>query len=105
MDIVVVLEMNTPTNVRALQPDRTPADPENAVRRAHQAPAEPSGACSPLTFCGLATSDMTIAPYPPSRPGRYTCTTCSTCQSAAAGSPLVPGAVGAPFTPSPSRIP
>ncbi|MFE2721628.1 hypothetical protein [Kitasatospora sp. NPDC059327] len=85
MDIVVVLELDTPTNVRLLGPDREPAYPDNPVRRAHTAPAEASGACGPLTLCGLDTSDMTLAPHryphsdqPPSGRRWHTCTTCRT---------------------------
>lgn len=47
MDTVIVLEPDTPTNVRILGPDRGPADPGNPVRLAHCAPAEASGACGP----------------------------------------------------------
>ncbi|WP_030234917.1 hypothetical protein [Streptomyces sp. NRRL S-350] len=84
MDTVIVLEPDTPTNVRLLGPDRTPADPENPVRRAHTAPAEPSGACGPLTLCGLDTSDMTLAPHRSTDPGhpRPPWQTCSTCRTA-----------------------
>ncbi|MFC5890229.1 hypothetical protein [Kitasatospora aburaviensis] len=80
MDIVVVLELDTPTNVRVLQPDRTPAEPEKAVRRAHTAPAEASGLCGPLTLCGLDTSEMTLAPHLSAR-DRQRWHTCSTCRT------------------------
>lgn len=63
MDTVAVLELDTPTNVRVLQPDLTPARPEDPVRRVHVAPAEPSGACGPLTLCGLDTAEMVLAPH------------------------------------------
>ncbi|MED7952085.1 hypothetical protein PUR61_09320 [Streptomyces sp. BE20] len=86
MDIIVVLELDMPTNVRILGPDHTPADPENPVRLAHAAPADASGVCGPLTLCGLDTGEMTLAPH------RFTDTdrsgvrphwhTCSTCQTA-----------------------
>ncbi len=80
MDTVVVLEPDTPTNVRILGSDHTPADPESPVRRAHTAPAEASGVCGPLTLCGLDTSDMTLAPHrsAPERSGWHTCSACRT---------------------------
>ncbi|WP_331742237.1 hypothetical protein [Kitasatospora sp. NBC_00039] len=85
MDIVVVLEMDMPSNVRVLDPDHTPAHPENPVRRAHAAPAEASGACGPLTLCGLDTGEMTLAPHrftendrPRPRPRWHTCSACQT---------------------------
>ncbi|GHF36875.1 hypothetical protein GCM10018790_13140 [Kitasatospora xanthocidica] len=89
MDTVIVLEPDTPTNVRILGPDRRPADPENPVRRAHAAPAEASGLCGPHTLCGLDTSDMTMAPRhstettadrPRHRPHWSTCGTCRTAE-------------------------
>ncbi|MFF4818905.1 hypothetical protein ACFY2K_30495 [Kitasatospora sp. NPDC001309] len=78
MDTVVVLELDTPSNIRVLQPDRTPANPDQPVLRAHIAPAKPSGACGPLTMCGLDTSDMALAPQRPTSAGRrwHICTTC-----------------------------
>ncbi|MEU8511045.1 hypothetical protein AB0C76_05575 [Kitasatospora sp. NPDC048722] len=78
MDIVVVLEPDTPSNVRVLQSDHAPADPEQPVRRAHTAPAEPSGACGPLTMCGLDTAGMILAPHRSTRPRWHTCSTCQT---------------------------
>ncbi|MEE1788627.1 hypothetical protein PUR71_37855 [Streptomyces sp. SP17BM10] len=84
MDTVAVLELDTPTNVRVLEPDHTPAQPDNPVRRIHIAPAEPSGACGPLTLCGLDTSDMILSPHrDPGHPPRWH--TCSTCHTPAAG--------------------
>ncbi|MFF7453416.1 hypothetical protein [Kitasatospora sp. NPDC008115] len=83
MDIVVVLEPDTPTNIRILGPGHTPAEPGIPVRRAHTAPTEASGACGPRTLCGLDTSDMTLAPHraddpdrPQPRPHWHTCSTC-----------------------------
>ncbi|WP_043475541.1 MULTISPECIES: hypothetical protein [Kitasatospora] len=78
MDTVVVLESDTPTNVRVLGPGLTPADPEGPVRRAHAAPAEASGVCGPRTLCGLDTSEMTLAPHRSGmdRPGWHTCSVC-----------------------------
>ncbi|WP_371476600.1 hypothetical protein [Kitasatospora sp. NBC_00315] len=63
MDIVVVLELDMPSNVRVLGPGRTPADPQHPVRRAHAVPAGDSGTCGPLTLCGLDTGEMTLAPH------------------------------------------
>ncbi|MFE2110118.1 hypothetical protein ACFXAF_30230 [Kitasatospora sp. NPDC059463] len=86
MDIVVVLEPDTPTNIRLLGADHRPAEPEIPVRRAHSAPTEASGACGPRTLCGLDTSDMTLAPHRsvhPERPqSRAHWHTCSTCRNA-----------------------
>ncbi|WP_406192970.1 hypothetical protein OH807_01900 [Kitasatospora sp. NBC_01560] len=83
MDIVVVLDPDIPTNVRLLDPDHTPADPEHPVRRAHVAVTEASGACAPHTLCGLDTVGMTVAPHrfgdaeeSASRPRWHTCSTC-----------------------------
>ncbi|MFG2818710.1 hypothetical protein ACGFX4_04700 [Kitasatospora sp. NPDC048365] len=59
MDIVVVLEPDTPSNIRILASTH-PAQP---VLRAHTAPTEPSGLCGPVTLCGLDTADMTLAPH------------------------------------------
>ncbi|MFD0278968.1 hypothetical protein ACFVHB_34365 [Kitasatospora sp. NPDC127111] len=81
MDTIVVLELDTPTNVRVLGPDRTPAEPANPVRRTHSAPVEPSGACGPLTLCGLDTSEMALAPLR-SAHLRQRWHICGTCQSA-----------------------
>ncbi|MFJ2582041.1 hypothetical protein [Kitasatospora aureofaciens] len=80
MEIVVVLEPDTPSNVRVLQPDPTPANPDRAARRAHTAPAEPSGACGPLTLCGLDTAGMILAPHRAAedRPRWHTCSICRT---------------------------
>ncbi|WP_406086258.1 hypothetical protein [Kitasatospora purpeofusca] len=80
MDTVVVLESDTPTNVRVLGPGLTSSDPEGPVRRAHAAPAEASGVCGPRTLCGLDTSEMTLAPYRSGldRPGWHTCSVCRT---------------------------
>ncbi|MER7701675.1 hypothetical protein ABTX81_02080 [Kitasatospora sp. NPDC097605] len=86
MDIVVVLEPDTPTNIRLLGPGHAPAEPSIPVRRAHSARTEASGACGPRTLCGMDTSDMTLAPQRtdhPDRPGlRPHWHTCSTCRSA-----------------------
>ncbi|MGW6918234.1 hypothetical protein ACWGB8_31145 [Kitasatospora sp. NPDC054939] len=98
MDIVVVLELDTPSNVRVLQPDHTPADPDNPVRRAHTAPAESSGACGPRTLCGLDTSDMTLAPYR-AVGGRPRWHTCSTCQASTAKAAPVAREPAAPESP------
>ncbi|MER7581230.1 hypothetical protein [Kitasatospora sp. NPDC097691] len=96
MDTIIVLEADTPTNVRLLGPDHTPADPENPVRRAHTARAGASGVCDPLTLCGLDTADMTLAPHLPTDLGelrpRLPWTTCSSCRSAEEGT-LPPTAV------------
>ncbi|MFJ2808643.1 hypothetical protein [Kitasatospora sp. NPDC087271] len=85
MDIVVVLELDMPTNVRLLGPDHTPADPESPVRRVHAAPAEASGTCGRRTLCGLDTDGMTLAPhrYAHQPPAHWL--TCSTCQAARQG--------------------
>ncbi|WP_380282950.1 hypothetical protein [Kitasatospora purpeofusca] len=93
MDIVVVLEPDTPTNIRLLGPDHAPAHPEVPVRRAHTAPTEASGACGPRTLCGLDTSDMTLAPHRADHPDRFRLHwhTCSACRYA--------GAAVAPDTP------
>ncbi|MEV7596011.1 hypothetical protein AB0O91_01310 [Kitasatospora sp. NPDC089797] len=92
MDTIAVLQMDTPTNIRLLRSDHTPADPETPVHRVHQAPVGPSGSCGPLTFCGLDTADMTIAPQAPgSGPPRWHA--CSNCQSAAAAGSPSPGAL------------
>ncbi|WP_030234859.1 hypothetical protein [Streptomyces sp. NRRL S-350] len=100
MDIVVVLEADTRTDLRLPGPDRAPTDPENPLRRAHTAPAEASGVCGPLTLCGLDTSEMTLAPHGYAGVGRprprLDWRTCGTCRTAG-GSPA-PGAPG-PLTP------
>ncbi|MBD0690782.1 hypothetical protein [Streptomyces sp. CBMA123] len=100
MDIVVVLELDAPTNVRGLHPDHAPAIPENPVRSAHHAPTEPSGTCGPLTFCGLDTSDMIIAPQPTTHDHPPRWHTCSTCRIATTHTPPAPDAVTAPLAPS-----
>ncbi|WP_395292322.1 hypothetical protein ACF9IK_00930 [Kitasatospora hibisci] len=108
MDIIVVLELDTPTNVRVLQPDRTPAEPAKAVRRAHTAPAEASGVCGPLTLCGLDTSEMTLAPHLSAhdRPRWHTCSTCRTTGGSGAGSPEGATGEGAvPGAPAPDARP
>lgn len=87
MDTVIVLEPDTPTNVRILGPDRGPADPGNPVRLAHCAPAEASGTCGPLTLCGLSTADMTLAPRRSPDPGRPRWNTCAVCREAEEASP------------------
>nr|BEK70752.1 hypothetical protein KPHV_79790 [Kitasatospora purpeofusca] len=79
MDTVVVLESDTPTNVRVLGPGLAPNDPEGPVRRAHAAPAEASGVCGPRTLCGLDTSEMTLAPHRSGLDrGWHTCSVCRT---------------------------
>ncbi|WP_329491756.1 hypothetical protein OG618_35595 [Kitasatospora sp. NBC_01246] len=87
MDIVTVLEPDTPTNIRLLEADFAPADPQGPVRRAHAAPAEASGVCGPLTLCGLDTGEMTLAPHRPTDPDQpwrqarwNTCYTCRTAE-------------------------
>ncbi|MFF3074628.1 hypothetical protein ACFVSN_30015 [Kitasatospora sp. NPDC057904] len=94
MDTIFVLELDIPANVRVLQPDHTPADPEHPVLRAHTAPAEPSGMCGPLTLCGLATTDMTLAPRRRThdRPRWHACSSCQTI--AASTAPEVAGPPG-----------
>ncbi|MFD8783229.1 hypothetical protein [Kitasatospora sp. NPDC059599] len=86
MDTVIVLERDTPTNVRLLGSDHSPADPDYPVRRAHTALAEASGLCGPLTLCGLDTSEMTLAPLRAGDPGRASVlphwNTCGTCRHA-----------------------
>ncbi|MEV7774359.1 hypothetical protein [Kitasatospora sp. NPDC086791] len=86
MDTVIVLEPDTPTNLRLLGPDFAPARPDLPVRRAHTAPAEASGLCGPFTLCGLDTSEMTLAPLRPTDPGRAAAhphwDTCGTCRNA-----------------------
>ncbi|MFB7469994.1 hypothetical protein [Kitasatospora sp. NPDC056184] len=109
MDIVVVLEPDTPTNIRLLGPDHTPAQPEVPVRRAHTAPTEASGACGPRTLCGLDTSDMTLAPHGaeyPDRPRpRLHWHTCSACRYAGeAAVPGTPGDGAAATGPSPGQV-
>lgn len=101
MDTVVVLELDIPTNIRILGPDHLPADPENPVRRVHAAPTEPSGACGPLTLCGLDTGEMTLAPYrladtdePVLRSHWHACSTCRTARRT--GAPTAPAAEPAP---------
>ncbi|MBD0693228.1 hypothetical protein [Streptomyces sp. CBMA123] len=104
MDTVIVLEPDTPTNVRLLGPDHEPADPENPVRLAHTAPVGASGVCGPLTLCGLDTSDMTVAPHRTTDDGRpwpYW-NTCTTCRDAEKGT--APGATG-PGTPEGATAP
>lgn len=85
MNIVVVLELDVPTNVRVLGTDRTPADPRGPVRRAHAAPADALGVCGPLTLCGLETGEMTLAPHRPADPDQpwwpphwHACSICQT---------------------------
>ncbi|MEV0537283.1 hypothetical protein [Kitasatospora sp. NPDC050463] len=97
MDTVVVLELDIPTNIRILGPDHMPADPENPVRRVHAAPLEPSGACGPLTLCGLDTSEMTLAPYrladtdePTLRSHWHACSTCRTARRSPAPTATAP---------------
>ncbi|WP_329500852.1 hypothetical protein [Kitasatospora herbaricolor] len=68
MDIVVVLELDVPSNVRVLSPDRTPADPQHPVRRAHAVLVGGSGTCGPSTLCGLDSGEMTLAPHRPADP-------------------------------------
>ncbi|MFF2546863.1 hypothetical protein ACFVUY_30490 [Kitasatospora sp. NPDC058063] len=85
MDTVIVLEPDTPTNVRILGPDRGPAGPGDPVRLAHCAPAEASGACGPLTLCGLSTSDMTLAPRRSPAPGGPQWNACGACREAEGG--------------------
>ncbi|MFJ1705592.1 hypothetical protein [Kitasatospora sp. NPDC088346] len=88
MSILVVLELDVPTNVRILGPGHRPADPQGPVRRAHAARADPdaSGACGPLTLCGLETGDMTLGPHrsadldEPWWPSRWHA--CSVCETA-----------------------
>ncbi|MGV9267639.1 hypothetical protein ACWDRR_23610 [Kitasatospora sp. NPDC003701] len=99
MDIVVVLELDLPSNVRILGPDHAPAEPENPVRRAHAAPAEASGACGPLTLCGLDTGEMTLAPHrfaeaghPRPRPLWHACSTCQTAKQTTAPTAAKPAA-------------
>ncbi|MFE7192641.1 hypothetical protein [Kitasatospora sp. NPDC057541] len=110
MDIVVVLEPDTPTNIRILGPDHTPAEPEIPVRRAHTAPTEASGACGPRTLCGLDTSDMTLAPHRSGELGgartRTHWHTCSTCRNAGESlTPEAPAAPAAPHVPNASDAP
>ncbi|MER5349401.1 hypothetical protein ABT093_03575 [Kitasatospora sp. NPDC002551] len=97
MDIVVVLEPDTPTSIRLLGADHRPAEPEIPVRRAHTAPTEASGACGPRTLCGLDTSDMTLAPHHSDYPDRPLLRphwhTCSICRNAGQG--VIPGPPGA----------
>nr|BFD96060.1 hypothetical protein KitaXyl93_74200 [Kitasatospora sp. Xyl93] len=102
MDTVIVLEPDTPANVRLLGPDLLPADPENPVRLAHAAPAEASGACGPLTLCGRHTSDMTLAPHRSSGPGRPHWNTCGACRDAEEGR-AAPRSPRAPRTPDPAH--
>ncbi|MGW1177213.1 hypothetical protein ACWD4P_26295 [Kitasatospora sp. NPDC002543] len=90
MDTVIVLEPDTPTNVRILGPGRVPADPENPVRLAHAAVAEASGVCGPLTLCGLRTGDMTLAPHRSPAPGRPRWNTCGACREADGGAAALP---------------
>ncbi|MFI8458057.1 hypothetical protein [Kitasatospora sp. NPDC085464] len=94
MDTIIVLEADTPTNVRLLGADHTPADPENPVRRAHTARAAASGVCDPLTLCGLDTSDMTLAPHRSTDLGephpRLPWATCSSCRKAEEGTRPAP---------------
>ena len=91
MNIVVVLELDEPSNVRILNPDRTPADPQHPVRRAHAVPIGGSGVCGPLTLCGLDTDEMTLAPHRPADPGQPwwppSWHACSLCQSARQNTP------------------
>ncbi|MFD5468105.1 hypothetical protein ACFWIQ_35640 [Kitasatospora sp. NPDC127059] len=100
MNTVIVLEPDTPTNVRLLGPDHEPADPENPVRRAHSAPADDSGLCGPLTLCGLDASDMTVAPHRTTDDGRpwpywNACTACHTAGEGAEGTAPPTGDPGA----------
>ncbi|MGW4896201.1 hypothetical protein ACWEQL_28695 [Kitasatospora sp. NPDC004240] len=104
MDIVVVLELDTPSNVRVLQPDYRPANPEDPVRRAHTAPAESTGACGPRTLCGLDTSDMTLAPHR-SAHDRPRWHTCGTCQRAGGPGTSEPAAAADPTAADPARSP
>ena len=91
MSILVVLELDVPTNVRILGPGLRPADPQGPVRRAHAARAHPdaSGACGPLTLCGLENGDMTLGPHrtadldQPWWPSRWHA--CSVCETARQG--------------------
>jgi hypothetical protein len=93
MNAIVVLELDVPTNVRILGPGQEPAHPQGPVRRAHVAAPDPAatGACGPVTLCGLPTRDMTIGPHQPSDPDRPQPTprwhTCSLCRVARRDSP------------------
>ncbi|MEU9129569.1 hypothetical protein AB0D08_15920 [Kitasatospora sp. NPDC048540] len=91
MNIVLVLELDVPTNVRLLGTDRSPADPQGPVRHAHAAPLDASGACGPLTLCGRDTGEMTLAPHRAPDPDQpwwptqwHACHTCRTTRSSTA---------------------
>ncbi|WP_371495071.1 hypothetical protein OG871_07015 [Kitasatospora sp. NBC_00374] len=108
MSILVVLELDVPTNVRILGPGLRPADPQGPVRRAHAARAHPdaSGACGPLTLCGLETGDMTLGPHrtadldQPWWPSRWHA--CSVCETARQGiGPTGAAGTGVPDGPEP----
>ncbi|MER8188281.1 hypothetical protein [Kitasatospora sp. NPDC094015] len=99
MDILVVLELDHPANVRLLGPDRRPADPPDPVRQAHAAAADAAGACGSVTLCGRDTADMTVAPHRSTGPDQPWWPPhwhpCSICRAAPR-----PGATAAPAAPA-----
>ncbi|WP_224277405.1 hypothetical protein [Streptomyces sp. LS1784] len=93
MDLIALLELDGPMNIRILTADKQPATLKAPVVRVHAAAGTPTPA--QLTLCGLSTRDMQPdSPHPaaqgdpwcPPRWHRHACPVCDTAVTSLAGS-------------------
>jgi hypothetical protein len=86
MDLIALLELDEPANMRLLTADKQPAVPKAPVVRVHAA-AHSTQTPAQLTLCGLPTRGMQPDSQYPATPGepwwpprwhRHTCPVCDT---------------------------